>query len=684
MSGHRLISGIICMLLLLPALFIPSLKGVELPPGRTLILLSSDPVRGKNQKSLMNELSVYFKKQLDDAGLNLEIGLVSEKNELPAHLLNELRQGSYDIVLSLCTEGADALLRNRAQIPYRTKIVLCDIQNPDLYRILPNATGIAAWDKIQANLIFGKNLFPEASEAVIVSTAFAKDSFEPDQLYRRKPSMQSVKLTFYGGGDIASPKFMNKLTALNPETSYLVLSDLSGNSASQREELAQLLKRIRTVYDGPVLSPYDLGENCTGGARERTQFYGRQLARLLERLNAGEAASSIPFALPDHSKIVSRAAMAKFHLVKERMPVGTIVQAETNPAWEHYRITLFLLLAALVLLFLTLLGALVYYLTYRNMRRKNRKYRILALRKDEQFRRVLDAVDSAVIVCNAKGTIEFFNKSAEIMTGYSAMEMVGHNADEKMEIVRYSDSVYASSLLDRVKHSGKMEEESEDVFLAAKNGDRYPVLEKAFPVYLASGRLAWLVLVLRENTELHIQRTRNMEQARREKLLNETTLFAMEKNDLRAVADHLADKLATLFAPDRIFFFQNAEELPIGNRIYERCLNDVQTVLDQVQNTSEAALEIWLDAVSKEGFLQIKLAHPPEWMGLETFQFFNRQGVQSVVSVAIYKSGKLWGIGGMDFAGEECTLSSSELSLLKHLFSVLPFCRGTLNPTPGA
>jgi diguanylate cyclase (GGDEF)-like protein/PAS domain S-box-containing protein len=119
------------------------------------------------------------------------------------------------------------------------------------------------------------------------------------------------------------------------------------------------------------------------------------------------------------------------------------------------------------------------------------------------FAEILEAISEGVYFIGVDGAIEFWNKGAERITGYSCKEIVGN--DHGDNLLRYVDATgieefQKESPLAIVIKEGRGPKEIA-TFLHHKDGHRIPVFVRAIPIKGSDNRIAGALGILSDRSE---------------------------------------------------------------------------------------------------------------------------------------------------------------------------------------
>lgn len=141
-------------------------------------------------------------------------------------------------------------------------------------------------------------------------------------------------------------------------------------------------------------------------------------------------------------------------------------------------------------------GTLVTYLIAKERNTRKKTYD-----QAEQFHVTLSSIGDGVIVVNSKGYINFMNKIAEELTGWSRDEAAGEKIEKVFKIVMEKTGKKASSPVRMVIKKNRIATLANHTILIRKNGSVLPIDDSAAPIRDVKGNLTGVVLIFRDITQ---------------------------------------------------------------------------------------------------------------------------------------------------------------------------------------
>lgn len=124
------------------------------------------------------------------------------------------------------------------------------------------------------------------------------------------------------------------------------------------------------------------------------------------------------------------------------------------------------------------------------------------LRESEQwFSSTLRCVGDAVIATNPEARIRFMNPHAELLTGWSLNEALGHDVDEILRLTNADSGAAIESPARRAVRDNRVVGIEYGDSLLARDGVKWPVDDSAAPIRTEGGKVLGAVVVFRDATE---------------------------------------------------------------------------------------------------------------------------------------------------------------------------------------
>jgi signal transduction histidine kinase len=208
----------------------------------------------------------------------------------------------------------------------------------------PEMTGFTIQIDIEGTLDAALALLPETRRVALVAGADNYRAAVARALAARRDRLQVIELV-----DLPIAETRQRLAELPPDT-IVLYGAINRDGAGQAFTSVRALERLAPVANRPIFSyprTY-LGHGIVGGSIVDLEAAGREAARLVLRILAGELPSAIPVSEVDVNHLLfDGRQMDRWGLSDSRLPPGSKVLFRPSTMWEDHRDTILAGLAAL-------------------------------------------------------------------------------------------------------------------------------------------------------------------------------------------------------------------------------------------------------------------------------------------------------------------------------------------------
>jgi PAS domain S-box-containing protein len=126
---------------------------------------------------------------------------------------------------------------------------------------------------------------------------------------------------------------------------------------------------------------------------------------------------------------------------------------------------------------------------------------------ERRYRTTLYSIGDAVITTDKKGKITLMNPVAEQLSGWTEAEALGKPLENIFHIINEQSRRKVESPVTKVLESGTIIGLANHTLLVAKNGDEIPIADSGAPIEDVQGNIVGVILVFRDQTEEHLQKS---------------------------------------------------------------------------------------------------------------------------------------------------------------------------------
>ena len=299
-----------------------------------------------------------------------------------------------------------------------------------------------------------------------------------------------------------------------------------------------------------------------------------------------------------------------------------------------------------------------------------RKWAEQALRdSEEKFRFLVDYSYDLIWILQSDGVFSYVSPSWEATLGYEPSYMAGKSFKP---FVHPEDAAICENYMSRVIEAGK-----------ALPGPQYRVRHadgswqwhegNITPVFSGDGSFMYFVGVSRDITE-----RKQMEDTLSYRLQLERVLSEISSRFLNLPAEQIAEgidytlkRTGEFFQVDRSYVFQFSADEQIMSNTHEWCAAGIEPQSDKIQQQQVESLPWWAEQIRARYYVHIPDVQklPPE--AAAEREEFQRQGIQSLLTVPLRSKNRLIGFFGFDSVAAKTTWTEESISFLRVIADIL-------------
>ncbi len=124
-----------------------------------------------------------------------------------------------------------------------------------------------------------------------------------------------------------------------------------------------------------------------------------------------------------------------------------------------------------------------------------------AYAREQWLNTTIRSIGDAVIACDTAGKVEFMNRVAEDLTGWSETEAKGKSLHQIFQIFNENTRATVENPVDKVRRLGTVVGLANHTFLVARDGTEVCIDDSGAPIHDSNGQMIGVVLVFRDITE---------------------------------------------------------------------------------------------------------------------------------------------------------------------------------------
>jgi len=121
--------------------------------------------------------------------------------------------------------------------------------------------------------------------------------------------------------------------------------------------------------------------------------------------------------------------------------------------------------------------------------------------REQWLNTTIRSIGDAVIACDTAGKVEFMNRVAEDLTGWSETEAKGKSLHQIFQIFNEKTRATVENPVDKVRRLGTVVGLANHTFLVARDGTEVCIDDSGAPIHDSNGQMIGVVLVFRDITE---------------------------------------------------------------------------------------------------------------------------------------------------------------------------------------
>ncbi len=287
-------------------------------------------------------------------------------------------------------------------------------------------------------------------------------------------------------------------------------------------------------------------------------------------------------------------------------------------------------------------------------KKREKKLRVLA--------EAMTNISDSVIITDSDFKIQYINKAAERLFGYSLKEIKGKtpaifNAkDLQYEIQRKINAeISKGEICERVMLNKR------------RDGSTFICEFKITPIADSSGEIYAYTGIQRDITEKKRQKERLELQLKFQKTLAQISSNLLEINsaNIDRKINMSLKEIGTFFDIDRSYIFQFSKEKQIMSNTHEWCNNGIKPEKEKLQNLSSDKFPWWMNKLSRNEYINIEDVDKLVKEAESEQEILKEQGIKSAFVMPMLVENELFGFFGFDSVKNKKVYSKDDIRLLK-------------------
>jgi PAS domain S-box-containing protein len=310
-----------------------------------------------------------------------------QRQDLLAMLKKKYANQHFDLIITVFNAALDFLVEDAQEIsPGSPAIALLGTPRPPLTRAGQTIQQMPlTWD-LSGTISRALELFPDTRQVVFISGA-TKENLQREGMAKTELASWTARLKFEYTSDLTMAELLAHVARL-PRDSIILYSAVAADAAGERFVPRDVARQLAAVANVPMFTYVSsmLDTGVVGGMMLDFESYGRMLGNLV-----AVRATHEPAALEDltqHIKpIFDWSQIQRWHVNSNRLPKDSMFIHRPLTLWGQYRREVIVGATVIVLLCLSLLGALV-------LVRRRRSAELAARQSAESLRQLKEETEA--------------------------------------------------------------------------------------------------------------------------------------------------------------------------------------------------------------------------------------------------------------------------------------------------
>jgi PAS domain S-box-containing protein len=335
---------------------------------------------------------------------------------------------AFDVVAACDDNAFRFALAHHQDVFSGAPLVFCGVNfyDPAMLRGHPQVTGLVENIDIAATLRLALQLHPDTKQVVVVNDTTATGRANRHRMDEILPDFEE-QVDFSFLDDLRMTDLTARLGGLGPKSIVLLLSfnrDATGRVYSYPESIS----RIAEACPVPIYGVWGfyLGRGIVGGQLTTGRSHGRRAAGMALRILGGAKASALPVIEDAPTKAMfDYEQLTRLNIDLNRLPADRTVMNRPEAFFNQNRGLIVTASSICLFLLLVILSLSLLLKRLRSVQRVQKESERQLRESKQSLVQILDSLPDAAFAIDTTGTVLFWNKAVEGMTGVPAEDMVG-------------------------------------------------------------------------------------------------------------------------------------------------------------------------------------------------------------------------------------------------------------------
>jgi diguanylate cyclase (GGDEF)-like protein/PAS domain S-box-containing protein len=280
----------------------------------------------------------------------------------------------------------------------------------------------------------------------------------------------------------------------------------------------------------------------------------------------------------------------------------------------------------------------------------------------ELFAKALKNISDSVLITDKNFKIEYINKAAEKLFGYSLNEIKG-----KTPKIFNAELTSAKIQREMYQIISKGEIYQNELLNKRKDGSTFICEMKINPLTNKNGEIYAYIGIQRDITEKKKQQEELKNQLKFQKALAtiSTDLLDINAANIGSKINSALKTIGHFFEIDRSYIFQFFDNKNKMSNTYEWCAQNINSEKENLQNLSTARFSWWMSKLAQNDCINISDVTKMDQKAAAEQKILHQQNIKSIIVMPLFIDNNLFGFFGFDFVENKKVFSDEDIRVLK-------------------
>jgi signal transduction histidine kinase len=324
-------------------------------PRAVLIINESDPSSGaptefsETLRAAIDQTTPHVAVYSETLDLSLFSGSRQEAI-LRTYLQEKYSDVQFGVVAAVGLSAFETVRRWRSELWPGVPVVFAAIDEMSAaeLKLDSDTTGVVMRRTLKSMVTAARLLVPNLQGIAVLGGSLGRDAYRRQYIKELPILATEIKLTNLTGMPLAD---QTKKAELLPDNTAILYTSLFIDDAGTRYSSADVLAAIAKVTNQPIVVDVEtlVGLGASGGFVLDNVSYGKEVAKLVQRVFDGDRVSGIPVAVSEFTRpIFDWRQLKRWGVAESKLPPDSEIRFRQLTAWGQYRWQIVWIAAALL------------------------------------------------------------------------------------------------------------------------------------------------------------------------------------------------------------------------------------------------------------------------------------------------------------------------------------------------